>query len=84
MSLTDPFLPTSHPLPTRRLSPRQLECLHWVQAGKSAADIGGIIGISARTVEGHLARACKVLGVRTRIQAMLVARDAHWLERQNA
>lgn len=57
------------------LSGRQLECLAWAQEGKSAGDIGQIIGISGRTVEGHLAKACEALGVRTRVQAVLRARD---------
>jgi DNA-binding CsgD family transcriptional regulator len=57
------------------LSDRQLECLAWAQEGKSAGDIGQIIGISGRTVEGHLAKACEALGVRTRVQAVVRARD---------
>lgn len=58
-----------------RMSSRQLECLAWAQEGKSATDIGQILGISGRTVEGHLARACALLGVRTRVQAVLRARS---------
>ena len=58
-----------------RITLRQLECLAWVQEGKSATDIGQIIGLSRRTVENHLARVCDLLGVRTRIQAVLKARD---------
>jgi len=58
-----------------RVSERQLECLAWAQEGKSATDIGQIIGISGRTVEGHLANVCEALGVRTRIQAVVRARD---------
>lgn len=54
---------------------RQLQRLAWVQEGKSASDIGGILGISSRTVEGHLLRLCEHFGVRTRVQAMLKARD---------
>lgn len=57
------------------ITARQLECLHWVQQGKSATDIGGILGISGRTVEGHLQKVCNHLGVRTRFQAVLKARD---------
>jgi DNA-binding CsgD family transcriptional regulator len=52
------------------LRPRQLECLYWARQGKSSADIGHIIGISARTVDEHIAHACTALGVRTRIQAV--------------
>ncbi len=56
------------------LSRRQLECLSWAEAGKSARDTGQILGISQRTVEKHLEQAYEVLGVRTRIQAVVQAR----------
>ncbi len=59
----------------RGLTTRQLECLTWVQQGKSASDIGGILGISRRTVEGHLLKVCDHFGVKTRFQAVLRARD---------
>lgn len=58
------------------ITARQLECLAWVQEGKSASDIGGILGISSRTVEGHLLKVCNHLGVKTRLQAVLRARDS--------
>lgn len=61
------------------LSVRQLECLCWAQEGKSATDIGQLIGISGRTVERHLFNACRALGVRTRVQAVVKARDLHLL-----
>jgi DNA-binding CsgD family transcriptional regulator len=54
---------------------RQLEILAWVEQGKSATDIGGILGISHRTVEHHLEKVCNNLGVRTRFQAVLKVRD---------
>ena len=54
---------------------RQLEILSWVEQGKSATDIGGILGISHRTVEHHLEKVCSNLGVRTRFQAVLKVRD---------
>jgi DNA-binding NarL/FixJ family response regulator len=57
------------------ITERQLEVLYWVQEGKSASDIGGILGLSHRTVEHHLEKVCHHLGVRTRVQAMLKARD---------
>lgn len=61
------------------ITKRQLECLAWTQEGKSASDIGQILGISPRTVEGHLAKVCRNLGVRTRIQAVGKARDLGFL-----
>jgi DNA-binding CsgD family transcriptional regulator len=63
------------------LRQRQVECLYWAQEGKSAGDIGQILGISGRTVEAHIARACEALGVRTRVQAVIRARDLGWLPR---
>lgn len=63
------------------ITERQLECLAWTQEGKSATDIGLILGISGRTVEGHLAKVCEHLGVRTRIQAVIKAMDLGFLHR---
>lgn len=65
----------------RQITARQLQCLSWVQEGKSASDIGGILGISGRTVEGHLSKICLHLGVRTRFQAVLKALDLGLLTR---
>jgi DNA-binding CsgD family transcriptional regulator len=57
------------------ITERQLEILGWVHQGKSSTDIGGILGISRRTVEHHLEKVCGHLGVRTRFQAVLKVRD---------
>jgi DNA-binding CsgD family transcriptional regulator len=54
---------------------RQLECLAWAGEGKTAVEIGIILGISGRTVEGHLAKVCEALGVRRRIQAAIKAQE---------
>jgi DNA-binding CsgD family transcriptional regulator len=62
------------------LTKRQLECLVWAEEGKSARDIGQILGISQRTVEDHLALACAALDVRTRVQAVVKARRLGLLE----
>jgi DNA-binding CsgD family transcriptional regulator len=59
-----------------RLSPRQLEVLKWVRDGKSSSDIGGILGMSARTVDDYILTACQRLGVKTRFQAVIEA--AHY------
>jgi DNA-binding CsgD family transcriptional regulator len=56
------------------LSRRQAECLAWVEQGKSSPEIAIILGLSARTVEAYIERACEKLGVRTRIQAVVRAR----------
>lgn len=57
------------------LSPRQTECLLWVQEGKSSRDIAVILGVSHRIVERHVFKACQKLGVRTRLQAVVRARS---------
>ncbi|MGW1420781.1 LuxR family transcriptional regulator [Bradyrhizobium manausense] len=53
-----------------RLSPRELECLEWAAQGKSAWEIGCILGISRNTVAYYLENAKKKLGVRTIAQAV--------------
>jgi DNA-binding CsgD family transcriptional regulator len=57
----------------RPLTPRQRECLLWVRLGKSSSDIGDLLGLSAETVNDHIAGACARLGVRTRVQAVAEA-----------
>ncbi len=55
------------------LTARQLECLYWVMAGKSPADIGVILGTSRHTVDEHIPAACRRLGVRNPTQAVAAA-----------
>ena len=55
------------------LTPREAEVLRWVAAGKSDAQIGAILGISARTVQKHLQRAYEKLGVESRTAAAMRA-----------
>ena len=73
------FLPREDAAPsaaaTRHITDRQLQCLAWVQEGKSATDIGGILGLSGRTVEKHIIKICGHLGVKTRVQAVVRARE---------
>jgi DNA-binding CsgD family transcriptional regulator len=52
------------------LSRRESECLHWVSAGKTDAEVGSILHISPRTVRFHINNAKVKLGVTTRIQAV--------------
>lgn len=65
----------NEPRSAQLITSRQLQCLAWVQEGKSATDIGGILGLSGRTVEGHLIKLCGHLGVKTRVQAVVRARE---------
>lgn len=53
-----------------RLSPRERECLEWASRGKSAWEIGRILGLSRNTAAHYLENAKKKLGVRTIVQAV--------------
>jgi len=52
------------------LSPRELECLKWASHGKSAWEIGHILGISRRTAAFHLDNAKAKLRVHSICQAV--------------
>jgi LuxR family transcriptional regulator, activator of conjugal transfer of Ti plasmids len=52
------------------LSPREFECLGWSARGKSAWEIGQILGISRRTAAFHLDNAKLKLGVHSIRQAV--------------
>ncbi len=56
------------------LTPRELQILDMVSAGLTMRQIATRLGISPRTVESHVAKLYRKLGVRSRVQA--VARAA--------
>ena len=59
-----------------RLTAREGEVLRWVAAGKSDAQIGAILRISARTVQKHLQNVYDKLGVESRTAAAMRASGA--------
>ena len=61
------------------LSARQLECLQWVHAGKTDAEIGQILGLSQRTIHNHIEAAKQLLDVAKRSQASLIAWRHGWI-----
>nr|WP_314434031.1 helix-turn-helix transcriptional regulator [uncultured Brevundimonas sp.] len=65
--------PRAQPRSASPLSGREAECLLWVSRGKSSSDIGQIIGLSPRTIDSYIEKACAKIGVRTRIEAVAVA-----------
>ncbi|MBO9501600.1 helix-turn-helix transcriptional regulator [Brevundimonas sp. A19_0] len=65
--------PIPNPKEPLALSQREAECLAWVSRGKSSSDIGAILGLSPRTVDSYLEKACAKLRVRTRIEAVALA-----------
>jgi LuxR family transcriptional regulator, activator of conjugal transfer of Ti plasmids len=61
---------SNRPIPGASLSRREAECLEWAAQGKSAWEIGTILGISRHTVATYLKNAKTKLGVRTIVQAV--------------
>jgi len=55
------------------MTSRELECMHWAAMGKTSWEIGVIIGVSQRTVNFHIARACEKLGTHRRQAAISIA-----------
>jgi len=55
------------------LTSRELECLHWAAMGKTSWEIGVIIGLTARTINFHLAHVCEKFGVHRRQAAITIA-----------
>jgi LuxR family quorum sensing-dependent transcriptional regulator len=57
----------------KRLSPREIEILHWITEGKSDWQIGRILAISDKTVNYHIENVKRKFGVATRVQAVVSA-----------
>ncbi|MDE2629280.1 MAG: autoinducer binding domain-containing protein, partial [Burkholderiales bacterium] len=61
----DPSLPS--------LTPRELETLRWTMAGKTAWEVGDLLGITERTASLHVNNATHKLGCVNKHQAVLKA-----------
>ena len=55
------------------LTPRELDALRWTMEGKTAWEVGSILGISERTAVLHIQNAMKKLGAISKHQAVLKA-----------
>lgn len=62
------------------LSPRQIDCLRWVQAGKTDAEIAILLQVSPRTVHNHIEKAKAMLNTPKRSVAAFEAWRRGWLE----
>jgi DNA-binding CsgD family transcriptional regulator len=62
-----------HPTTDRNLTARERECLKWSADGKTAWEIGQILGIAERTVVFHLNNTVAKLGVANKTQAIVRA-----------
>lgn len=61
------------------LTEQEYECLNWVSQGKSDVDIADILSISRSTIHARVESVKRKLGVRTRTQAVLLAKDKGWI-----
>jgi DNA-binding CsgD family transcriptional regulator len=67
------FMPSSVHPDAPALTPRELECLRWTMEGKTAWEIGAILGITERTVVLHVNGAMHKLDSVNKHQAVLKA-----------
>lgn len=58
---------------SHELTPRECEVLRWTAAGKTAAEIGRILGVSARTINFHVNAALIKLDAVNKTQAVVKA-----------
>lgn len=70
MRLLSPLLPQ---VDVPALTPRELEALRWTMEGKTAWEVGAILGISERTAVLHVNNAMHKLGCTSKHQAVLRA-----------
>lgn len=62
--------------PKAAITRREIECLHWTARGKTAWEVGRILGISERTARFHLRNAMHKLDSPSKHQAALKALQA--------
>ena len=67
-------------LAATRLTARELEVVRHVADGRSNDEIGAALGITTKTVEGHLRRLFERLGVQSRTELATRAVREGWLE----
>jgi DNA-binding CsgD family transcriptional regulator len=67
------LVPTTSRAESPALTPRELECLRWTMDGKTAWEIGSILGIAERTVVLHVNSAMHKLDCVSKHQAVVKA-----------
>lgn len=65
-----------------RLTPREIEVLRLLTAGRTAAETGRLLGISAHTVRRHIANVTGKAGVRGRVALTRYALEHHLVQEE--
>jgi two-component system response regulator NreC len=65
-----------------RLSPREIEVLRLVTSGRTAAEAGRLLGISANTVRRHIANVTEKAGVHGRVALTRYALENHLVQEE--
>lgn len=68
--LVEKLVAYSYPLPSSTLTPRQRDMVRLLQQGLDNQTIAQQLGLSVKTVENHLTRLYRQLGVRSRLEAV--------------
>jgi DNA-binding NarL/FixJ family response regulator len=66
-----------------RLTPREIEVLRLLTAGRTAAETGRLLGISAHTVRRHIANVTDKAGVRGRVALARYALEHHLVQEES-
>ena len=78
--LVESYLQRADPIPApaglRDLTPRELEVLRVMARGLSNAEVGTELHLAETTVKTHVARILTKLGVRDRVQAVVIAHES--------
>ena len=61
------------------LTLRQLSVLEWLSRGDTVVEIASRLHLSEGTVRNYLSSAVAKLGARSRIDALAIARESHWI-----
>jgi DNA-binding NarL/FixJ family response regulator len=83
-SFAEPVAVTGVPEPLARLTERELDVLRLIARGLSNAEIAAEMTVAETTVKTHVARVLTKLGVRDRVQAVVVAYETGFVSRSGA